>query len=56
LTNGVYLYGKSPQPNQLLHNYIVFEQQNGQVIGAFYSPRLSGAEKSQKLDAQGISL
>jgi len=39
LTNGVYLYGKSPQPNQLLHNYIVFEQQNGQVIGAFYSPR-----------------
>lgn len=39
LPDGVYLYGNSPQPNQLLHNYVVFEQQNGQVFGAFYSPQ-----------------
>lgn len=36
--DGVYLYGNAPQPNQLLHHYVVFERQEGQVVGAFYSP------------------
>jgi hypothetical protein len=39
LPNGVYLYGNSPQPNQLAHHYVVFERHNGAVVGAFYSPQ-----------------
>ncbi len=39
LPNGVYLYGNAPQPNQLSHSYVVFERDNGKVVGAFYSPR-----------------
>ncbi|HEY9667643.1 MAG TPA: hypothetical protein V6C91_12615 [Coleofasciculaceae cyanobacterium] len=37
--NGVYLYGNSPQPNQLTRHYVVFERRNGAVVGAFYSPQ-----------------
>lgn len=39
LANGVYLYGNSPQPDQLDRNYVVFERHNGRVVGAFYSPQ-----------------
>ena len=39
LPNGVYLYGNSPQPNQLARHYLVFERRNGAVVGAFYSPQ-----------------
>ena len=39
LPNGVYLYGNSPQPNQLARHYVVFERHNGAVVGAFYSPQ-----------------
>lgn len=39
LLDGVYLYGDSPQPNQLTRNYVVFERSNGKVVGAFYSPQ-----------------
>ncbi len=39
LANGVYLYGNSPQPNQLARHYVVFERHNGAVVGAFYSPQ-----------------
>jgi hypothetical protein len=59
LPNGVYLYGNSPQPNQLLHNYVVFEQQNGQVVGAFYSPQseftcFAGDVQGTRLDVAAI--
>ncbi len=59
LPNGVYLYGNSSQPNQLLHNYVVFEQQNGQVIGAFYSPQsdftcFTGAVQGTRLEVAAI--
>lgn len=36
--DGVYLYGQSPQPNQLGQGYIVFNKQNGRVTGALYMP------------------
>ncbi|MBM0745048.1 hypothetical protein JOY44_26380 (plasmid) [Phormidium sp. CLA17] len=39
LPNGVYLYSNTPQPDQLLNNYVLFQHQNGKVVGAFYSPR-----------------
>jgi hypothetical protein len=39
LPDGIYLYGDSPQPNQVLQNYIVFQRQNDRVVGAIYAPR-----------------
>lgn len=36
--DGIYLYGQSSTPNQLGQGYIVFQKQQGQVIGALYMP------------------
>lgn len=36
--DGIYLYGQSSAPNQLGQGYIVFQKQQGQVIGALYMP------------------
>jgi hypothetical protein len=41
LEDGVYLYGQSPQPEQIGQSYMVFEVKQGQVTGAFYMPRSS---------------
>lgn len=41
LPDGVYLYGQSPQPNQLGAAYMVFQVQNNRVIGAFFMPHSS---------------
>lgn len=37
--DGIYLYGQSPEPEQLGQEYIIFEVQNGNVIGALYMPQ-----------------
>lgn len=39
--NGVYLYGQSPEPDQMGAAYMVFEARNGLAIGAFYMPNSS---------------
>jgi len=36
--DGVYLYGQSPEPEQLGHEYMVFEIKQGRVVGALYLP------------------
>lgn len=36
--NGIYLYGQSPEPEQVGQEYMVFEVRQGKVIGAFYLP------------------
>ena len=36
--NGIYLYGQSPEPEQIGQEYMVFEVRQGKVIGAFYLP------------------
>ncbi len=41
LEDGVYLYGQSPQPEQIGQAYMVFEVKQGQVRGAFYMPHSS---------------
>lgn len=41
LSNGVYLFGEKPLPDQLQTAYMIFEAQAGQVVGAFYSPHSS---------------
>lgn len=37
--DGIYLYGQSPQTNQLGQEYMIFEMQQGKVTGAFYLPQ-----------------
>lgn len=36
--DGIYLYGQTPQPNQLGQGYVVFHKQQGKVVGALYMP------------------
>lgn len=57
LPDGVYLYGDTPVPHQISHNYVVFAHQDGQVVGAFYSPRsefscFAGAMQGAQLDIE----
>lgn len=52
---GVYLFGRSPEPNQIGQEYIVFEMRQGKVIGAFYLPQsefscFQGSLNAGKLD------
>ena len=61
LSDGVYLYGNSPQPNEPSHNYVVFERRDGEVIGAFYSPQseftcFTGDLQGTQLDVEAIVL
>ncbi|EKV01475.1 hypothetical protein Lepto7375DRAFT_3646 [Leptolyngbya sp. PCC 7375] len=41
LSNGIYLFGEQPLPDQLQTAYMVFEAQADEVVGAFYSPHSS---------------
>ncbi|MBH8554330.1 hypothetical protein I8751_18560 [Nostocaceae cyanobacterium CENA357] len=36
--DGIYLYGQSPEPNQLGQGYVLFQKQQNKVIGALYMP------------------
>lgn len=52
--DGIYVYGKSPQANQLGEEYIVFEVKRGKVVGALYMPQsefscFNGSIKSGEL-------
>ncbi|WP_341730782.1 hypothetical protein [Microcoleus sp. EPA2] len=38
-TQSIYLYGQSPEPEQIKQEYFVFEVRQGKVVGAFYLPR-----------------
>jgi hypothetical protein len=38
MADGVYLYGQSPNPEQIGSAYMVFQVNNSQVVGAFYMP------------------
>lgn len=39
LADGIYLYGQSPELNQVGQTYMVFESRGGKMIGAFYMPQ-----------------
>lgn len=61
LPDGVYLYGNSPQPNELTRSYVVFERRGSEVIGAFYSPQseftcFAGNLQGTRLDVEAIVL
>jgi hypothetical protein len=40
-TDGIYLYGQSTEPQQIGSEYLVFEVNQGKVVGGFYMPRSS---------------
>lgn len=55
LTNGVYLYGETQQPNQIGAAYMVMQVDGDRVVGALYMPRSSfdcfqGAIQGEQLD------
>lgn len=41
LPDGIYLYGQSPEAEQIGNAYMVFEVRQDRMIGAFYMPRSS---------------
>lgn len=41
IADGTYLYGQSPEPGKLGSEYLVFEVNQGQVVGGFYMPNSS---------------
>jgi hypothetical protein len=51
--NGVYLYGQSQKPEQIGKGYIVFEQQQGKVVGAMYMPRSEFSCFNGTVDSRG---
>ena len=54
--DGIYLYGQSPKPEQIGQEYIVFQLQQGQVVGAVYLPQSEFNCFQGKLDATQLSL
>ena len=56
LKNGTYLYGQSPQREQLGQEYLVFKVNAGKVTGAFYQPRSEYSCFSGELTASQLSL
>jgi hypothetical protein len=38
IADGVYLYGQASEPDQIGSTYLIFEVDQGQVVGAFYMP------------------
>lgn len=41
MSDGVYLYGQSAEPNEVGSEYLVFEVSEGKVVGGFYMPNSS---------------
>ncbi|HEY9652608.1 MAG TPA: hypothetical protein V6C95_18270 [Coleofasciculaceae cyanobacterium] len=60
LNSATYLYGEAPQPNQLSQTYVVFQHQNGKVVGAIYSPNSEfdcfiGSQSNKILNLKSVS-
>ncbi|QSJ19804.1 hypothetical protein JYQ62_14490 [Nostoc sp. UHCC 0702] len=51
--DGIYLYGQSPQPNQLGQGYVLFERQQSKVTGALYMPQSEFSCFEGTLDKSG---
>ncbi|MCU0566554.1 MAG: hypothetical protein MUF49_08140 [Oculatellaceae cyanobacterium Prado106] len=56
LADGVYLYGQSPERDQMGSAYLVIEVTQGDVIGAFYMPRSSFDCVYGNLQAEQLAL
>lgn len=58
--NGTYLYGETPQSNQMNKAYVVFQRQNFRVVGAIYSPNsefdcFTGSQNNKMLNLKSVS-
>jgi hypothetical protein len=56
MSDGVYLYGQSPQAEQIGQEYVLFKVQQGKVIGAVYMPRSEFNCFFGSLDARQMNL
>lgn len=56
LPNGTYLYGQSSEPEQIGQEYIVFEANQGKVVGALYMPNSEFSCFYGTLDAKHLNL
>lgn len=56
LADGTYLFGQSPQPDQIGSTYTVFSVKNSQIVGAFYQPRSSFDCFSGQLQADRLAV
>ncbi|MBD2113720.1 MULTISPECIES: hypothetical protein [Cyanophyceae] len=59
LPDGVYLYSDVPQPDQIQHTYIVFEKEQGKVVGALYTPQsefacFTGEQEGNQLEVKAV--
>lgn len=59
LADGTYLYGEAPQPDQIGKGYVLFNHQQGKVIGALYYPQSEfdcfiGSLENNTLDVESI--
>lgn len=57
---GIYLYGETPQSNQMNKAYVVFQRQNEGVVGAIYSPNsefdcFTGSQNNKTLNVKSAS-
>lgn len=60
-SSATYLYGESTQPNQFSKTYVVFQHQNGKVVGAIYSPNSEfdcfiGSQNNKILNLKSVSV
>lgn len=60
-SSATYLYGETPQPNQFSKTYVVFQHQNGKVVGAIYSPNSEfdcfiGSQNNKVLNLKSVSV
>ncbi len=56
LEDGVYVYGQSPEPETMGSEYLVFEVNQGEVVGGFYMPRSSFDCFEGKVEADRLAL
>ncbi|NEP07216.1 MULTISPECIES: hypothetical protein [Okeania] len=59
LSDGIYLFGQSSQPEKIQNEYFVFQLENGKVIGALYLPHSAfycfyGFYKQNSLDVKVV--
>jgi hypothetical protein len=51
--DGVYLFGQSPKPNQIGQGYVLFQKQQGKLVGALYMPNSEFSCFQGTLDKSG---
>ncbi|NES22770.1 MAG: hypothetical protein F6K41_28585 [Symploca sp. SIO3E6] len=56
LPNGTYLYGQSSQPEKIGREYLVFEANQGEVVGALYMPSSEFSCFQGTLDSNHLNL